>query len=377
MQATGSETLYRRLQQHLDRMPVGFPATDSGVEIRILQQLFTPEEAEIALELSLIPEPAGVIHKRLRSRLTLDELVRALERMDGKGLILRLGRGEEARYSKLIFAVGFYERQVKRLTPQLERDSLQYMQEAFGEAFHSRKTTQMRIVPVNRSIAAERSVATYDDIRRYVTSSAGPFAKMTCICRHGRDLLGEPCQQTALRENCLTLGMAARWAADSGIGQTISREEMLALLDAADTEGLVLQSENTKNPLFVCCCCHCCCSVLTMAKRLPRPAEHFSSNFYVRVDPDACQSCGACETRCQMDAIRAGDGQAEVDLARCIGCAICVTTCPSDALRLEAKAVPRVPPDGTQQLYVKILQERYGPVGMLGVAAKRALGMKI
>ena len=41
----GSDELYRKLQQHLDRMPVGFPATESGVEIRILRQLFTPEEA--------------------------------------------------------------------------------------------------------------------------------------------------------------------------------------------------------------------------------------------------------------------------------------------------------------------------------------------
>lgn len=358
-------------------MPVGFPATDSGVEIRILQQLFTPQEAEIALELSAIPEPIGVIHKRLRSRLALDELRQALERMDSKGLILRIPARPEPRYSKLIFAIGFYERQVKRLTPQLERDALQYMQEAFGEAFHSRKTTQLRIVPVGRNIPAERSVATYDDLRSHVKSSTGPFAKMTCICRHGKDLLGEPCQQTALRENCLTLGVAARWAADSGIGQSISREEMLELLDEADSEGLVLEPENTRNPLFVCCCCHCCCGVLAMAKRFPRPAEYFSSNFYAAVDADACQSCGACETRCQMDAIRAGDGHAEVDLARCIGCAICVTTCPSDALRLEAKAATRVPPDGTQALFMKILQERYGPVGMLKLAAKKALGMKI
>jgi len=43
------DALYRQLQRHLDRMPVGFPATESGVEIRILRQIFTPEEAELAL----------------------------------------------------------------------------------------------------------------------------------------------------------------------------------------------------------------------------------------------------------------------------------------------------------------------------------------
>jgi len=48
------ETLevYRELQQHLDQFPAGFPATESGVEIRILKHLFSPEEAKIATRLS-------------------------------------------------------------------------------------------------------------------------------------------------------------------------------------------------------------------------------------------------------------------------------------------------------------------------------------
>src|SRR5690242_12811590 len=59
-----SETLYGKLQRHLDQMRVGLPATASGLEIRILKQLFAPEEAAVALALSAIPEPASVLHKR-------------------------------------------------------------------------------------------------------------------------------------------------------------------------------------------------------------------------------------------------------------------------------------------------------------------------
>ncbi len=55
------DELYRALQRHLDRMPVPFPATESGVEIRILKQLFTPEDAKLTLLLSAIPEPLGTI----------------------------------------------------------------------------------------------------------------------------------------------------------------------------------------------------------------------------------------------------------------------------------------------------------------------------
>ncbi len=39
--------VYRKLQQHLDKFPIGFPPTDSGVELRILRYLFTEAEAEL------------------------------------------------------------------------------------------------------------------------------------------------------------------------------------------------------------------------------------------------------------------------------------------------------------------------------------------
>src|ERR1039457_7657369 len=129
MQAATSESLYRRLQQHLDRMPVGFPATQSGVEIRILQRLFTPEEAEIALELSAIPEPAAIIHRRFGSRISLEELRRKLEHMADKGIVLSFPAAGEMRFGKLIFAIGMYEGQIKTLTPEFEGDSRQYSAE--------------------------------------------------------------------------------------------------------------------------------------------------------------------------------------------------------------------------------------------------------
>ena len=373
----GSESLYRSLQQHLDRMPIGFPATASGVEIRILERLFTLKEAEIALGLSAMPEPARVIHNRLKAPGTLEELRSALDEMERKGLILRLSGPGEPRYGKLIFAIGVYERQLPRMTPEFERDVRQYMEEAFHSAFHSTRTTQMRIVPVNRSVSVERSVATYDDIRGHIEKSAGPFAKAPCICRHGKDLLGEPCKQTDLRENCLTIGMAARWMADSGAGRTISRQEMLDLIDEADRQGLVLQPQNTRDPIFICCCCHCCCGVLTSARFFPRPADYFSSTYFAAVDPDACQSCGTCLSRCQMDAIRMDSGPAEVDLSRCIGCALCVTTCPSGAMRLRRRPRRESRPEETRALYMQILQERYGPWGMMKIGARKLLGLKI
>jgi len=38
--------IYTQLRQHLDTMPVGFPATKTGVELKLLKRFFTPKEAD-------------------------------------------------------------------------------------------------------------------------------------------------------------------------------------------------------------------------------------------------------------------------------------------------------------------------------------------
>jgi hypothetical protein len=58
--------VYERLAQHLDDMPAGYPSTESGVEMRILRRLFTPEDAELTLYLTLIAEEPRVIARRAK-----------------------------------------------------------------------------------------------------------------------------------------------------------------------------------------------------------------------------------------------------------------------------------------------------------------------
>jgi ferredoxin len=223
----------------------------------------------------------------------------------------------------------------------------------------------------------EHAVGTYDDIRAWVKESPGPFARMDCICRKAKDLTGEPCRQTKMRDNCLTIGTAAKAMAARGDGRIISREEMLDLLDRADSDGLVLQPENTLKPMFVCCCCGCCCGVLRSAGRLPRPADMFSTGYRAAADDTLCAACGACEPRCAMGAIGyQEDGRARVDESRCIGCVLCVSTCPSGALRFEARERTTPPPADTPRLYMQMFRERFGTWGVAQLGARRLLGMK-
>ena len=63
-----NDDLYRGLQKHLDKMPVGFPATETGIEIKLLQHLFASEQVQIALQLKFIGEPVKNIYRRLKKK---------------------------------------------------------------------------------------------------------------------------------------------------------------------------------------------------------------------------------------------------------------------------------------------------------------------
>ncbi|MGE5813845.1 MAG: ATP-binding protein, partial [Acidobacteriota bacterium] len=294
-----------------------------------------------------------------------------------RGLIERVSHRRGPRYGKAVLAVGIYERQLPRLDAELERDMRQYAAEAFGAALHQARTPQMRTVPVHASIPLPLGVAPFEDIRVFVKQSPGPFAAMSCICRHGKDLLGEPCRQTNLRETCLTFETAADSMVEAGAARYITREQVLQILDAADREGLVLQPQNTAAPLFLCCCCGCCCHVLQTARQLPQPSRVFSTSYRARVDAARCEACGTCLTRCQMDAIVVEGDLARVTEPRCIGCGLCVTTCPSGAMSLTRLPELRLPPRDTPALYTKIFIERFGRFAAAAALAKHVVGAKV
>ncbi|MFQ6116401.1 MAG: 4Fe-4S ferredoxin, partial [bacterium] len=140
--------IYQKLAQHLDNLPGGFPATESGVELRILRRLFTPEEAQLTLHLTLIPEEARVVARR--AKIGIDEAGRRLEEMARKGLIFSVElEGGVRQYMVSQLVIGIWEFHVNDLDEEFVRDMDEYLPTLFKEAW---KTPQMRTIPINRSI---------------------------------------------------------------------------------------------------------------------------------------------------------------------------------------------------------------------------------
>ena len=372
--------IYQDLRKHLDKLPIGMPATDSGVEIRILQRLFTAEEAKMAMQLSMIPEPLKRIHKRVKKTgVSIEELEQLLDRMVSKGAIQVAKKDGEKLYSVIPLAIGMYEFQVDRLTKDLAENMFQYINEAFGDELHRTKTPQLRTIPVEKSIAVaqEYQVSTYDNIRQILGSVGGTIAVANCICRQTKDVIGEGCRHTDLRETCLLFGDTAEYMLGLGISRSITREEAFDILKKAEEAGLVLQPQNSQQPEFVCCCCGDCCGILVSVKKFPRPAEFYASNYYSKVEFQLCTGCEECVDRCQLDALTMVDDVARVDLERCIGCGNCVPICASNAIQLQKKEEELLPPKDMDTLYTNIMSEKVGKWNMLKIGAKMLFRMRV
>jgi Pyruvate/2-oxoacid:ferredoxin oxidoreductase delta subunit len=255
-----------------------------------------------------------------------------------------------------IYIVGIFEFQVNKLDPELAADLQEYLPSHFDlDLWH--KAPQMRTIPVGESIDALLEVMTYERAEDLLQTHH-KFSVAPCICRQTVQATGGSCDKPL--EVCMALGDAAEYYIHNEMGRAISLTEALDVLAQAESAGLVLQPSNSKNAAFICACCGCCCGVLTNLKRHPKPASLASSAFVAVLDQTACDGCGTCETRCQMEAIAVEKGQAVLDLDRCIGCGLCVTTCPSEALRLVRKPEAEQPfvPKNWLETSLKVAQSR-------------------
>lgn len=354
-----TESVYRELQQHLDKQAVGFPATKSGVEIRLLKELFTPEQADLALKLSFEPRTVEDIFDSVQDdAISLEKIKRLLRKMVINGAIGIVEGDESSKYYLMPLLIGVVEWHGGRSTPQFWADFNEYLTEGYGRAYATTRISQMRTIPVQQSIDVERQVTTYDDVREIINNTDGPISIASCMCREGAKGRGEPCKVTSREETCMSFGDWARHFIKLG-SREITREEALDIIRRNEEDGLVLQPTNYQKLDFICSCCGCCCGVLRIQKSLPNPAATWAHNFNAEVNTETCTGCGICAEKCQVNAATVDEqsGYANINLDRCIGCGNCVANCPSEAMQLVKIEVETAPPEERTDLY-RILAEK-------------------
>ncbi|MDF1516095.1 MAG: 4Fe-4S ferredoxin, partial [Anaerolineae bacterium] len=176
--------VYKALAAYLNKLPGGFPATEDGVELRILRKLFTPEQAALAVHLNMVPEPAHIIAHR--AGIPVAETAKQLAQMAEKGLMFCVHReGKAPLYMASQYVVGIWEFQVNHLDRELIKDMEAYIPHLMEEGW---KVPQLRTIPVNQSLDNSIQVLGYENAEMIVRDQDS-LGVAPCICRQERHLV--------------------------------------------------------------------------------------------------------------------------------------------------------------------------------------------
>ena len=350
--------VYKKLRGHYHKHPLGFPETESEVELKILTRLFSEEEAEMALHLTPKPETAKTLAESLGK--DPDELASLLERMADKGQVLTLGEKDKRRYLLVPYIPGVWEFQVNRMDKEFAEDCEAYYPCQAKEMYNS-ATPPVRVVAVEKNVPGVLKVYPFE-LASQIVKESKKIALADCICRKHNRLIGKGCQRPH-EEMCIYLSPLAEYFIERGLGKEASVDDALRAIEKGEKAGLVRNAflNVQKNPTGLCQCCRCCCHSLRAVYELKIPNVLAKSNFAPVIDVESCTGCESCVDICPMDALALdGNEKAVWNPARCIGCGLCVSGCPAGAIKLER--VPEgqvtVPPETYSKLMTIIAHEK-------------------
>jgi len=344
--------VYEKLADALDGLPAGFPRTDSGVELRILKLVFSPEEATLASELSREIEPIDAIAERVG--LTMEEAEAKLVDMAEKGMVVpgeKDGKRAFRLNSGFAAMAQMLERNIissLRLSPMDGLDTHQlihlreeYLANGAYVATHKVPPSDSRVVPAQKAVKPEELLP-FDDIHE-ILRSAKSFGVAHCNCRLEKDDVGlRKCEFPT--KTCIFFspleGEPYPWR-KTCVYDSISKQQFLEIFDNAEEIGLVHTMSNVisgEGYGWICNCCGDCCIALRGITEFGVKNAVAPANYFSVIDAEKCNECGLCVERCQVHAISNEGGDIVVDRDRCIGCGICVTGCPMDAARMERKS---------------------------------------
>ncbi len=349
---------YHRLQKRLDKNITGAPY--SPVFIEILKLMFTPEEAEFVRNIP--SRPTRLDDLAVRLGVPAEKLGDQLGEMARRGVMLDIDIKGRRYFALPPVVIGLFEYSFMRIdgdrpVGELARLFEQYMAEddKFVRAVYQKETQ------IGRSFVREEALPQDDHIEildweraSHIVQSASVAAVSLCACRNKAELLGHPCD--APRRTCLSLNGGALPIIKAGLGEAISTDEAMRILQEAKEAGLCQSGDNVqRNVTFICNCCGCCCEMVRAMKTFDLAKAIVSSNWIMQVDLTNCRGCGKCAKACPLGAIEIkeeGEGKekkrwAVVDESLCMGCGVCYSVCKFGGVTMQPRPQRVFTPENT------------------------------
>lgn len=360
-----TDSIYEKVADAVNQR-TGYPCFKCPELFAILEFLYTPEEAELAVKMPMMPMPAYALAQDIGEP---PEKIRAmLEGMADKALVFTDDSGDIRKYVLVPLLPGTFEVHFMRGgTDAKTMELAQLFKNYFDvvdrvrakKAAASVRSRAYTSVPFSRVISIEEEIPSgvlihpYDRVSKYIEESE-LVSIGACYCRHFGELTGNPC--TKPKDNCFSLGPQAKFMIERGFNRAVTKEEALRVLAEAEEAGLVHCSSNTSESInFICNCCSCHCGIMESIRASDSPNAAAESSFIMRLDEDACIGCGDCVERCQVEAITLEGDRVVHNTGRCIGCGLCISTCPSGALTLVPREGAKEPPKTLADLTVAMI----------------------
>ena len=354
---------YRNLQNRLDQAPQGAPP--SGALSRILEILFTREEAELV---SVLPINAFTLAEAAKLwRKSEGEARMILDTLADKGILFDLAVGEIQAYVMTPTMAGFFEFSLMRLDGRFDKEVLselyyQYVntEPDFIRSVFAIEPSILRIFVQEDTISENDRVVVLDYERAtHIIDTATRITVGICYCRHKMQHLGKACQNP--QEVCLTFNTAAESLAKHKIAREIGQKEAHRIIEECMELGLVQLGDNVQEGVnWICNCCSCCCDGLLSYRKLGYNTR-ITTNYISGQGRGECKECGSCVERCPVDAISLGEDKdgseyVRVDADRCIGCGVCVRFCPTGSRVMERrKETMFVPRDSFERIVLSAI----------------------
>ncbi len=346
--------VYVRMRNRINRIGRGIGSIPNANSWQMIMYLWSEEDAENYMKMPLHKTFTVANYAELTG---FDEAKceEILEDQAHRNLIWRMRRGGLTFYSVMPYINGFWEfGELQRYFSGEEGAVAEFDTQGItgvdpgGETGFDTTFPLFRTYPISADVCKDGKLEPYQDWRSLIMRNK-TITVSPCQCRIMWEALGVPYPEEHPQRTCLSLGEMAEYFIENGIGEQITPEEAVSIVEDIIDKGMVVESICAKNADIICCCHGQSCGNLMGWRGCngEGAAAQFFSAYTLEYDAEKCIKCGACVNICPMMSITMdGEGGTCVMDKACVRCGQCVKVCPVDARILTpTPGYPELPED--------------------------------